>query len=172
MRVDSFIQSMKPLDSVMTWSILSANSSANVDFVRWMHAARTFFDAELHQADEKNLGAEHGFCVGVAPARRVSEVTLVRVRTFDRSQCDAVMRAADAGVQAIGGAGMDVLVAKAVRVWMVGLEEGGDARAPLVLAAVLANVMLAPVVPPDEVCVFGVRGARIRLERAGWNARG
>jgi hypothetical protein len=80
-----------------------------------------------------------------------------------------VFSAADAGVRAIGGAGMDALVAKAKRVWQVGraVEGAGDARAPLVLAAALATVMLAPVVPPDEVTIFGVRGARMRLETMG-----
>jgi hypothetical protein len=33
---------------------------------------------------------------------------------------------------------------------------------------VLALVLLAPIVPPDETTIFGVKGARQRLEARGW----
>lgn len=155
---------MSPWDPLDAWSLLSPTDDARVDLPRWMHAARTFLSAELSDLGD---GAEE-VRVGVAPARDVSRVTIVRVRTISRAEAPAVFSAADAGVRAIGGAGMDALVAKARRVWQVARVCEGDARAPLVMAATLASVMLAPIVPPDEVTIYGVRGARVRLDALGW----
>jgi hypothetical protein len=155
---------MHPWSPRDAWSLLSPDAAARVEMPRWMHAARTFLDAELSSLE----GGEDGeVLVGVAPARAVAKVTVVRVRTMLVSEAPEVLAAAHAGVRAIGGAGMDALVARAKRVWQVGRAVEGDARAPLVLAAALATVMLAPVVPPDEVTIFGVRGARVRLEKMG-----
>ncbi len=159
-------RAMDPWSPRDAWSLLSPDAEARVEMPRWMHAARTFLDAELSSLE----GGEGGeILIGVAPARAVAKVTVVRVRTMLVSEAPEVLAAAHAGVRAIGGAGMDALVAKAKRVWQVGraVEGAGDARAPLVLAAALATVMLAPVVPPDEVTIFGVRGARVRLEKMG-----
>jgi hypothetical protein len=58
---------------------------------------------------------------------------------------------------------MDVLVARARRVWQIPM--GPDRRAALTLAALLASIWLGPVVPPDEVVIYGVKGARERLEQ-------
>ena len=153
---------MHPWSPRDAWSLLSPDADARVEMPRWMHAARTFLDAALSALE----GGDDGeVLVGVAPARAVAKVTVVRVRTMLVSAAPEGLAAAHAGVRAIGGAGMDALVAKAKRVWQVGRAVEGDARAPLVLAAALATVMLAPVVPPDEVTIFGVRGARMRLEK-------
>lgn len=156
---------MKPLDPRDAWTLLSPDASASLDLPRWMHAARTFLSAELSSHGDSPLG-EH--LVGVAPSRDVSKVTIVRVRTISLDEAPSLRAAADAGVRAIGGAGMDALVAKARRAWQIDRNVDGDVRAPLVLAATLATVMLAPIVPPDEVTIYGVRGARVRLERMGW----
>jgi hypothetical protein len=94
----------------------------------------------------------------------------VLVVTVPVERAPSVRAAANRGAAAIGGAGMDVLVARARRLWQVraAVPEGGDARAPLAVAAVLASVHGAPIVPPDEVTIFGVKGARLRLEARGW----
>jgi hypothetical protein len=64
-------------------------------------------------------------------------------------------------------AGMDALVAKAQRIWQISNEvtSGDDCHAPLTVAAILASVFLAPIVPPEGSTIFGVKGARERLER-------
>ena len=89
---------------------------------------------------------------------------------LDRAR--AVLEAAREGVRAIGGAGFDVLLGRARRLWQVSdrLPSDGDARAPLLLAAVMASVLLAPIVPPGGGVIFGVKGARDRLEQRGWRA--
>lgn len=158
---------MTPWTPSDAWSLLSPEADVRVELPRWMHAARAFLNAELSQLDPLGPRAMR---LGVSPARAIAKVTVVELRAFSVDEVPAVMSAAHAGVRALGGAGMDALVAKARTVWQVGLavEGEGDRRAPLVMAAVLATVLLAPVVPPDEVTVFGVRGARLRLEALGW----
>ena len=81
------------------------------------------------------------------------------------------MRASgEAGARAIGGAGFDVLVGRTRRVWQIATSRvsGDDARAPLVVAAVAASILLAPIVPPEGGAIVGVKGARVRLSAAGW----
>jgi hypothetical protein len=60
-----------------------------------------------------------------------------------------------------------VLVARAKRIWQVSKEvaHGEDRNAPLRIAAILASVLLAPIVPPEGDTIYGVKGARERLER-------
>ena len=147
--------------------MLSPDASDAFDLPRWMNAARTHFRAELSVLAPGDAATP--WALGVAPARDVGRVTTVRLRTVSVAEAPEVVAAALRGCEAIGGAGMDALVARARRVWQVEAHTvDGDGAAPLVLAAVLANVLLGPVVPPSEVVVFGVRGARERLERAGW----
>lgn len=155
------------------WSLLSPEADARVDEARWAHQARTFFRAELRLARAKRYPA------GTAPIADAVEIdigpqggaaTRVVAITAPVDRAPGVRAAAMRAAAAIGGAGMDALVARARRVWQVRVEvaEGGDPRAPLAAAAVLASVYLAPIVAPDEVAIFGVKGARERLEKRGW----
>ena len=154
---------MTPLPPALAWSVLSPDPNGAIDLPRWMAAARAHLGAELSLVAPGDDAAP--WQLGVAPAREVGRVTTVRLRTILVEEAPAVREAALRGCEAIGGAGMDALVARARRVWQA--EDDGTA-APLVLAAVLANVLLGPVVPPREVTIFGLRGARERLDRAGW----
>lgn len=124
--------------------------------------ARTFFDAEV--APVGSPGAS--FALDVGPVGGAP--TRVSVRAMRLADAPEVLAAAERGVRAIGGAGFDALVARARSVVQVAIGVEGDRRAPLVLAGVLASVLLAPIVPPDEVTIFGVRGARTRLMAGGW----
>lgn len=49
-------------------------------------------------------------------------------------------------------------------VWLIAVDAEPDATA-LLVAAIFASVVLGPIVPPDGGALFGVRGARERLER-------
>src|SRR5205814_1550129 len=74
----------------------------------------------------------------------------VRVVTIPYASAPDVARSADDAVRAIGGAGFDALVARAQRIWQIATAvESGNDRAPLAVAAILASVMLAPIVPPS-----------------------
>ena len=164
---------VEPVEVAEAWSLLSPEAEGRFDVARWRHAARTFFRAELEVAPPKTYasGAVPLADAGIVAVRGpgVPE-TAVRVITVPIERAPHVRVAADAGVAAIGGAGMDAVVARGRRLWQVlaRVDDGGDARAPLLCAAVLATVLLAPVVPPGGGSIFGVKGARLRLAELGF----
>jgi hypothetical protein len=105
----------------------------------------------------------------------------VVVVTAPIERAPALLDAARAAVLAMGGAGFDVLVARARRVWQVVALDVDD-RGPcedghsmdavaleLLVAAVFASTLLGPVLAPDGA-LFGVKTARERLGRL--SARG
>jgi hypothetical protein len=163
-----------PLDPAHAWTLCAPEPDARVDAARWAHQAETFFRARLAVVQDKRypsgtLPLADMLEVDVAP-RGQEATTRVLVVTVPADRAPEAVKAAAAGAKAIGGAGFDVLVARTRRIWQVAaaVEGEGDARAPLAVTAVLASVLLAPVVPPGGGTIFGVKGARQRLEAAGW----
>jgi hypothetical protein len=163
-----------PISIGHAWSLLSPEPEARIDAARWAHQAETFFRARLTLHREKRYPrgtlpicdaalVDIGQREKAAPAR-------VLVVTVPLDRAPEAHRAAVEGARAIGGAGMDALIPRARRLWQVrdAPEGEGDPRAPLALAAVLASLLLAPVVPPGGGTIFGVKGARERLAREGW----
>jgi hypothetical protein len=162
-----------PLGAGESWSLLSPEPEARIDEHRWTHQAQSFFRAELALVQKKSYPSGTtpiADAVEVDIAPRGGPTSRVLVVTMPLDRVPAARAAAAAGVAAIGGAGFDVLLGRARRLWQVreALVEGGDARAPLAVAAVMAAVLLAPVMPPGEATIFGVTGARGRLEAQGW----
>ena len=157
------------------WSLLAPEASAAIDGARWRHQARTFFAARIELVHAKkypdgaipDLDAAE---IYVAHANGNGAPTRVRIVTLPVARALAVRAAGEAGSRAIGGAGFDVLVGRTRRVWQIATSRvsGDDARAPLVVAAVAASILLAPIVPPEGGAIFGVKGARVRLSAAGW----
>lgn len=162
---------VKPLDPSSAYSLLSPDPSSRVDAERWTHQAATFFRARLSVSPAKLYpkGAEPiADALDVDVERSDGALTArVRIVTIPLDRAREVRERAEAGVRAIGGAGFDALLDRARRVWQVrdSVKEGDDPGAPLVVAAALASVFLAPIVPPDEETIYGVKGARERLER-------
>ena len=154
------------------WSLFSPDPSPRADLPRWQQQAATFFDASLSPAQALASPA--------LPERAALEIDLrsalggdatrVRLVTLPLDEAPALLAHARTAVDAIGGAGFDALLSRARRVWQVQARPvgQGDPRAPLVMAAVLASALLAPIVPPGERAAFGVRGARLRLMDADW----
>jgi len=62
-------------------------------------------------------------------------------------------------------AGMATLAARCKTIWLVRAAGTNDERASLNLSAILAAVVLGPVLPDDGATLFGVRGAMERLEK-------
>lgn len=154
------------------WCLFSPELAARADLPRWRQQAATFFDADLAAVQtltDPVLPPSAALELDVTSLRGGGP-TRVRVVTVALDEAPALLAHAEEAVAAIGGAGFDALLRKARRLWQVQARPvgGGDPRAPLVVAAVLASVLLAPVVPPGERTAFGVRGARLRLMDAGW----
>ena len=159
---------MRPLPTESAFTVYSPEPGTRVDSARWAHQARTFLDARVDVRDVMGGTTSDIATVEIDVGPPVGAATRIAVRTFPISETPELIAAAERGVAAIGGAGFDALVARATRVWQVPREVPGDPRTPLVLAAVIASVLLGPIVPPDEVTIFGVKGARMRLQARGW----
>jgi hypothetical protein len=154
------------------WSILSPEADARVDAHRWTHQAATFFRLELEVLTPKRYPS------GALPLADVIEVTVgraneekiaVRIVTVPIDRVPETRRLGLDAAAAIGGAGMDALVLRAKRLWQIA-DDTAHPEAPLALAAVLASVLLGPIVPPSGDAIFGVKGARERLGRLGYRA--
>jgi hypothetical protein len=168
---------ISPLPTAQSFSLLAPEPSPRIDAGRWAHQARTSLRAVLELAQPKRYpsatmplaDAVHVTVVHL-DAVETARPTQVLVLTLPLDRAPAVRAAAVAGAEAIGGAGFDVLVTRGQRLWQVSdaVEEGGDRRAPLAVAAMLAAVYLAPIVPPGGGTIFGLKTARQRLEALGW----
>jgi hypothetical protein len=153
---------LAPMPVADAYSLLSPEREGRIVAERWQHQARRFFETELTVSPAKSY--ESGGWPRVDHAVVTLNDTLVEVLTLPLERPSAVIDAADAAVVAIGGAGFDALVRRAERLWQVSAAfDGPDAKAPLRLAAVLASLFLAPIVPPGGDSIFGVKGARGRL---------
>lgn len=160
---------VEALPASRAYTLLAPDPSARMDVALWAHKARTFFGVALELSPPK------AYPSGEAPAADAALVEIDRkarggkarvlVVTVPVEEAPEARLVAEAGAAAIGGAGMDVLVARARRVWQVSSEvaQGEDPDAPLALAAILSSVLLAPIVPPGGGTIFGVKGARERL---------
>jgi hypothetical protein len=153
------------------FTLLAPEPGSAIDGARLRHHAHTFLSTrlELVQAKKYPGGTSpvaDAVEVDVARAGAGDAPTRVLVVTVPLAHAEAARTAGEAAARAIGGAGFDVLVARARRVFQVAARpvSGGDDRAPLALAAALASVLLAPIVPPEGGTIFGVKGARLRLE--------
>jgi hypothetical protein len=75
--------------------------------------------------------------------------------------------AAESAERMQGTSGMALLAQRCATLWIVAIESagvGGD-RAALTIAAILASHFLGPILSPDGIELFGVRTARMKLEK-------
>ncbi|TKD08451.1 hypothetical protein [Polyangium fumosum] len=160
---------VEPLPVSRAYTLLAQEPSARVDMALWAHKARTFFGVtlEIEQPKAYPNGETPAADAAVMLVQRKGHraASRVHVVTVPVEEAPEARLCAEAGAAAIGGAGMDVLVQRGLRVWQVSSEvaEGDDPDAPLALAAILASILLAPIVPPGGGTIFGVKGARERL---------
>jgi hypothetical protein len=89
-------------------------------------------------------------------------LTVVHGLSVAKQQAGDDWALAERAVTAMGGAGMDVLVARASRVWRLSVERDDRhaRRAVAIVAGVLAQSELGPALLPDETKLVGIRGVR------------
>lgn len=92
----------------------------------------------------------------------------VRVITVPLDRAPQARAAALAIARGPTGGGFEALILRAKRLWQIGVpaDAKAGARPAIAAATVLASVLLAPILPPGEAVLFGVKTARERLERA------
>jgi hypothetical protein len=159
---------LAPLGLGEAYGIFAPEDDGRIVEGRWRQQAGRFFRAELSLLTPKIYPAGH-------PRRDVASVAIGRVggpagtvelSTLPLDEAPEWREAARLGAASLGG--FDALVERSRRLWLLHPPEPEvEPRATLALAAVLASVLLGPVLAPDGG-VFGVKGARERLARVGW----
>jgi hypothetical protein len=154
-----------------SYSVLSPDAEGRIDSARLEHQAARFFSCTLSLLPAK------AYPSGGWPRSDAAQLTLqasdgshavVQLVTLPLELAPSAKQQARLAAEAIGGAGMDVLVERAKRLWQLSATAvHGTAAMPLLAAAILASCLLGPILPPEADALFGVRGARERLERLG-----
>jgi hypothetical protein len=159
------------------WTLFSPEAEARIDAPRWAHQAQRFFSMQIAIAPPKRypsgaLPLADACEIALAPPKReAGAAARVRVITVPLDRAPHARSAALAIARGPAGGGFEALILRARRLWQIDASPiEGDARAPIAAAALLASLLLAPVLPPGESVLFGVKTARERLERLGFGA--
>lgn len=161
------IDPVRPLPHEAAYTLFTSDASARFDERLLAPKAASLLGARLAVSPEKR------FERGASPPSDLCQLelsgpelerSLVWVRLFPPERAPDLVAAA----RAAGRAGMERLIPKARRVLQVAREPiAGDARAPLACATVLCLAFLTAILPPDELTLFGTKGARERLAKVG-----
>jgi hypothetical protein len=133
--------------------VFSQRPETSVDLAGWGAHAQRFFGAAVTASAE-------GDRLAVTPRGEVAALRFVRGRPATAAD-HALATRAEAHV---GGGGLGSLAQRCPTVWEV-VREAEQDPAALRVAALLAGVLLGPVVDPGVPEIFGVKTAREKLER-------
>jgi hypothetical protein len=137
------------------------NSMLEADL--WQRHASRFFDAQIRFTVPKQYvfdpPASDAVEVVIATPTRPEATRLC----FARPRTEDDLFVAEDLDRRAGGTGLGLLARRCPTVWLVRVEEEDDSAA-LRIAAVVASVVLGPIVSPGGVELFGVRTARSKLE--------
>jgi hypothetical protein len=146
------------------FTVFAQKTSARLDLAAIRVQAERFFDARIGLTVDKRYGPEEpetdAARVVVATAEPGASGTRL---CFGRRADAGDHAAAEAAEQAQQTTGMSLLAHRCRTVWLVATEGPEDAVA-LTIAAILASVLLGPILPPSGLELFGVRTARSKLE--------
>ncbi len=141
----------------MSLRVFAQEPRLTIDTAALARNAQRYFDVSVNQRGPARLtGVTLELSSARLDATACFDVTARAVTADDVADAWAAERASRAG-------GMASLAERCPTVWEVQAQEPTSALALQQLAAVLASVALGPVLPSDELTLYGVRGA---LERA------
>lgn len=153
----------EPLDIASSFTILAPDAESLMHGERIRHQAKRFFALDVTLLTDKRYPGGGWPRTDAALFDVAGEN--IELITFPAEQHPDLMRIARAAGDHVG-AGLDVLVRRTKRVWQ--LPGAVHEPAPLALAAVLASILLGPILPPGGEVVFGVKTARERLAALAW----
>lgn len=145
-----------------TLLVFAQRSDARVELVSWRQHAERFFGTTIGLTVNKRYAMafpSHDVArIVIAPSNVAGGTRTAWSRPADEGDWSR----AEEAERACAMGGMGALARRCKQVWLVE-REGDDDKTALSIAAILASVLLGPIVIGDEI--FGVRGARERLER-------
>lgn len=166
---DPMLASTHPAEGAFV--VFGQRADSAIDEAAARSNARRFFGADLTLGPDREPATSHPEVDArwlrltsddpTASGRRVVYVRPAAPADHARAE-DAEATAAREGQRA---GGLSDLARRCPYAWLV-LAPSDDDRVALTLAAVLATVLLGPIVTPSGRRIFGVRGARMALEAA------
>jgi hypothetical protein len=144
------------------FAVFAQRTDAALDVAALQRHAARFFGVKIGLTVDKRYDAG-------APAIDAARVVIAGSHAagtrlcFGRPATEEDREATDAADTA--GTGMAILARRCGAVWLVATSEEADGdRAALTIAAVLASVLLGPILPPRGDALYGVKTARLKLE--------
>lgn len=153
-------------DRSSSYLVFAQRPDACLDMAAIKHHAQRFFATKVGVTVDKKYRddapiTDAARVVVASDDGLVSGTRLCFGRGADASDLALVEEAE----RAQGSTGMALLAQRCPTVWLIETEGGEEDRVALTLAAILASVLLGPIVPPRGDRVFGVRTARLELEK-------
>lgn len=146
----------------MPYLVFSQQSLASIDAGQLTQNARRFFGAQFELRERREEGGVGEVVMTVTGPNGTPGVAIhARVRPCQGGDYEAAERAERAG----RAGGMAALARRCPSVWEVDVGASGRPSEALRLCAILASVLLGPIMPPEGDTLFGVKGARERAER-------
>ncbi len=160
----------EPPSRESTYLVFAQRADASVEIEAWNAYAQRFFGTRIGLADDVTPKAQGG-----APPRTNFARLVVTLRggntcvrsAFARPRDDEDLRLAERAEARGNSPGLSQLARRCAMVWLVGREEDRTGEADSVslrLAAILAGVLLGPILDERSGELFGVKTARAKLE--------
>jgi hypothetical protein len=145
------------------FTVFAQRKDSRLEAELWQRHALQFFDTELRFVVPKQYvfdppSSDAAEVVIAGPNRR--EATRL---CFARPRTDDDLWAADDVEARTGHNGLGLLARRCSTVWLVSTERPCDQDA-LQIAAIIASVVLGPILSPGATELFGVRTARSKLD--------
>jgi hypothetical protein len=157
---------LEPPDRRAAFLVFAQRKDARVEREIWQRHAAQFFDAELRIPFPKRYVFDpppsDAVLVSLTTPSHPASTRLCYARPREGDD----LYAADEADVRQGSAGLGRLALRCPSVWLV-VTEGDDDAVALRLAAILASVVLGPILTPDGVSLLGVRSARAKLDANG-----
>jgi hypothetical protein len=141
--------------------VFAQHANLSIDIVAWNAHATRFFATRIGFAEVPPTGSTTKARFVVAPDHGTPGIRGAFVRPRDAEDL-ALAEAADARA---GATGLALLARKCPVVWLVERTSPVD-RIALRLAAILASLVLGPILDTTAGTLFGVKTARRKLEEA------
>jgi hypothetical protein len=146
------------------FTVFAQREDARLDVAAIQQNASRFFAAKIGLTVDKTYAAAP-FVDAARVVLATDDGTAAGTRLcYGRPANASDHAAAEQAERAQGTSGMSLLAQRCKTVWLV-VRESDDDRAALTIAAIFASVMLGPILAPDGQRLFGVRSARLELER-------
>jgi hypothetical protein len=155
---------MSPPNEPSSFLVFAQQEAPYLDVSALAQQARRFFEASVEVAGGEQ--AELPYSIATRLAVVADAGGGGARRCFARAADVTDWAAAEQAESRAGYTGLSLLARRCASVWLVEAESTDDPVA-LRIAAVLASLLLGPILAPGRAELFGVRTARIKLEGQG-----